>query len=146
MAEMRQLLDVLRADGERMENQALVGVTRLPALVEESGNTVLEITGEPVAMPTIVDHAVYRIVQEALTNTRKHAAGARSRVRLSYLPGLVEVEVADEGLPRPGGPGLGLGLAGMAERISLCGGEFRAGPSPHGGFVVQARIPLMEKT
>lgn len=146
MAEMRQLLDVLRTDGESVENQAGVGVARLPALVEESGNAALEVTGEAVELPTTVDHAIYRIVQEALTNTRKHAAGARSRVRLAYRPGLVEVEVADDGRPRPGGAGLGLGLAGMAERVSLCGGELRAGPSPAGGFVVHARIPLLEKS
>ncbi|GAA2387069.1 sensor histidine kinase [Nonomuraea africana] len=146
MAEMRQLLDVLRTAGEEMENQARVGVARLPALVEESGNAALEVTGEAVTLPTTVDHAVYRIVQEALTNTRKHAGGARSRVRLAFLPDLVEVEVADDGPARAGGPGLGLGLAGMAERVSLCGGELKAGPSPAGGFVVHARIPLLEKT
>ncbi|MEU7000056.1 histidine kinase [Nonomuraea sp. NPDC046570] len=146
MTEMRQLLDVLRADGEALESQAGIGVARLPALVEKSGNAALQVTGEAVELPTTVDHAVYRIVQEALTNTRKHAAGARSRVRLAYRPGLVEVEVTDDGLPRPGGAGLGLGLAGMAERVSLCGGELRAGPSSAGGFVVHARIPLQEKT
>ncbi|MFD0467543.1 sensor histidine kinase [Nonomuraea thailandensis] len=142
---MRHLLDVLRTDGEPVDDQADVGVARLPALVEASGNATLEVAGEAVELPTTVDHAVYRIVQEALTNTRKHAAGARSRVRLAYRPGLVEVEVGDDGQPRPGDVGVGLGLAGMAERVSLCGGELRAGPSPRGGFVVHARIPLMEK-
>ncbi|WP_176993079.1 sensor histidine kinase [Nonomuraea jiangxiensis] len=158
MTEMRRLLDVLRTDGESIENQAGVGVARLPELVAESGNAMLEVTGEAVELPTTVDHAVYRIVQEALTNTRKHAAGARSRVRLAYLPELVEVEVDDDGRARSGdaGPwrgrarsgeiGLGLGLAGMAERVSMCGGELRAGPSPAGGFTVHARIPLLEKT
>ncbi|MEU4697998.1 sensor histidine kinase [Nonomuraea dietziae] len=145
MTEMRHLLDVLRTDGESVENQAGVGVARLPALVEESGNAALEVTGEAVELPTTVDHAVYRIVQEALTNTRKHAVGASSRVRLAYLPGLVEVEVADDGQARQSG-GVGLGLAGMAERVSLCGGRLRAGPSPAGGFVVHAQIPLQEKT
>jgi signal transduction histidine kinase len=53
-------------------------VARLPALVEEAGNATLEITGTAAELPTIVDHAVYRIVQEALTNTRKHAPGAGS--------------------------------------------------------------------
>ncbi|MBB6555586.1 sensor histidine kinase [Nonomuraea rubra] len=145
MAEMRHLLDVLRTDGEPVDDQADVGVARLPALVEESGNATLEVAGEAVELPTTVDHAVYRIVQEALTNTRKHAAGARSRVLLTYQPGLVEVEVGDDGQPRPGDVGVGLGLAGMAERVSLCGGELRAGPSPRGGFVVHARIPLVER-
>ncbi|MFC4006387.1 sensor histidine kinase [Nonomuraea purpurea] len=146
MTEMRVLLNVLRTDGEPIDNHAGVGVARLPALVEESGNAELEVTGEAVDLPATVDHAIYRVVQEALTNTRKHAAGARSIVRLAYEAGVVEVEVADEGRARPGGAGLGLGLAGMAERVSLCGGELRAGPAPSGGFVVRARIPLMERT
>ncbi|MEV4099332.1 histidine kinase [Nonomuraea sp. NPDC049649] len=145
MAEMRQLLDVLRADGEEADDHSGVGVARLPVLVEESGDAELTITGEAVTLPATVDHAVYRIVQEALTNTRKHAAGARSRVRLAFSPGLVEVEVADDG-PGTSAPGVGLGLAGMAERVSLCGGELKAGPAPEGGFVVRARIPLLEKT
>lgn len=146
MTEMRGLLDVLRTDGEPIENQAGVGVARLPALIEESGNATLEATGEAVELPTTVDHAVYRIVQEALTNTRKHADGARARVRLAYLPDLVEVEINDDGRPRPGVVRPGLGLAGMAERVSLCGGEMRAGPAHEGGFTVHARIPLPEKT
>ncbi|WP_052422828.1 sensor histidine kinase [Nonomuraea candida] len=170
MAEMRHLLDVLRADGEPVADQSGAGVARLPALVAESGDAALEVEGTAVELPTTVDHAVYRIVQESLTNTRKHAAGARSRVRLAYRPGLVEVEVSDDGRTRPGaagtvaggtvaggavaggvragagagGVGMGLGLAGMAERVSLCGGELRAGPAPEGGFVVHARIPLPE--
>ncbi|MBB6546971.1 sensor histidine kinase [Nonomuraea rubra] len=145
MTELRHLLDVLRTDGEPIESQAGAGAPGLPALVEESGDAVLEISGAAVELPTAVDHTVYRLVQEALTNTRKHAAGARSTVRLAYLPGLLEVEVTDDGRPRPGGGGLGLGLAGMAERVSLCGGELRAGPAPEGGFVVHARLPLTEK-
>uniref|UniRef100_UPI003F496425 sensor histidine kinase n=1 Tax=Nonomuraea bangladeshensis TaxID=404385 RepID=UPI003F496425 len=145
MTEMRHLLDVLRTDGEPIENQAGVGVARLPALIEESGNAMLEVSGEVVELPTTVDHAVYRIVQEALTNTRKHADRARTRVRLAYLPDLVEVEINDDGRPRPGTVRPGLGLAGMAERVSLCGGEIHAGPSREGGFTVHARIPLPEK-
>ncbi|NBE95680.1 MULTISPECIES: sensor histidine kinase [unclassified Nonomuraea] len=144
MTEMRRLLDVLRTDGEPIENQAGVGVARLPELVEASGNATLEVQGQAVGLPTTVDHALYRIAQEALTNSRKHAAGARSRVRLAYLPELVELEINDEGRSRSGAVRPGFGLAGMAERVSLCGGEIRAGPSPGGGFTVHARIPLPE--
>ncbi|MEU4534435.1 histidine kinase [Streptosporangium sp. NPDC023825] len=145
MTEMRHLLDVLRTDGEPIENQAGVGIARLPALIEGSGSATLEVSGEAVELPTSVDHAVYRIVQEALTNTRKHADGARTQVRLAYLPDLVEVEINDDGRSRPGAVGPGLGLAGMSERVSLCGGEIHAGPSSEGGFTVHARIPLPEK-
>ncbi|MFI6904417.1 sensor histidine kinase [Nonomuraea sp. NPDC050394] len=146
MTEMRHMLEVLRTDGEKAEGLAGVGAAGLPALVGESRDAALEITGEAVPLPAPVDHAVYRIVQEALTNTRKHATGAASRVRLAYLPGRIEVEVSDDGRGASGGPGLGLGLAGMAERVSLVGGELKAGPATAGGFLVRARIPLPERT
>ncbi|MFG1697019.1 sensor histidine kinase [Nonomuraea sp. NPDC049309] len=146
MSEMRRLLDVLRADGNEEPDAATgVGADRLPALIKEARSAglpaSLTVTGEPVELPAAVDHAVYRIVQEALTNTRKHAAGARASVRLTYEPQAVEVEVLDDGLATDGGaPGFGLG--GMAERVALCGGRLTTGPRPEGGFRVHARIPL----
>jgi signal transduction histidine kinase len=146
MTEMRRLLDVLRADGTEGPDAATgVGAARLPALIKEARAAGLPagltVTGEPVELPAAVDHAVYRIVQEALTNTRKHAAGARASVRLTYEPQAVEVEVLDDGLATDGGaPGFGLG--GMAERVALCGGRLTTGPRPEGGFRVHARIPL----
>ncbi|MEV0381866.1 histidine kinase [Nonomuraea sp. NPDC050643] len=146
MSEMRRLLDVLRADGNEGPDAATgVGAERLPALIKEARSaglpTSLTVTGEPVELPTAVNHAVYRIVQEALTNTRKHAASARASVRLAYEPAAVEVEVIDNGLTKQTGtPGFGLG--GMAERVALCGGRLSTGPRPEGGFRVHARIPL----
>ncbi|MEV4291047.1 histidine kinase [Nonomuraea bangladeshensis] len=157
MTEMRRLLDVLRADDVLRDGELLgaagtgpdaatgVGAERLPALVEEARSaglsTSLTVTGTPVALPAPVDLAVYRIVQEALTNTRKHAAGARAGVRLAYEPEAVEVEVVDDGRATgSGAPGFGLG--GMAERVALCGGRLTTGPHPGGGFRVHARIPL----
>ncbi|MFF5114435.1 sensor histidine kinase [Streptosporangium sp. NPDC000509] len=101
----------------------------------------LTVTGEPVELPAAVDHAVYRIVQEALTNTRKHAVSARTDVRLTYEPAAVEVEVLDDGLAEEAGTP-GFGLSGMAERVALCGGRLSTGPRPEGGFRVYARIPL----
>ncbi|MFI7419268.1 sensor histidine kinase [Nonomuraea sp. NPDC049684] len=146
MSEMRRLLHVLRADGNDGPDAATgVGADRLPALIGEARSAglpaSLTVTGEPVTLPTAVDHAVYRIVQEALTNTRKHASGARASVRLAYGSEAVEVEVLDDGVPQQGGtPGFGLG--GMAERVALCGGRLTTGPRPGGGFRVHARIPL----
>ncbi|MGI5268498.1 sensor histidine kinase [Nonomuraea sp. CA-218870] len=150
LAEMRQLLDVLRADdGGGADAATGVGAARLPALVEEAGTAGLParltVLGEPVPLPTAVDHAVYRIVQEALTNTRKHAAGARATVRLSYERAAIEVEVLDDGTARPSPGPAGFGLGGMAERVALCGGLLSTGPREEGGFRVHARIPL-EKT
>ncbi|MGP3936137.1 sensor histidine kinase [Nonomuraea sp. KM88] len=147
MSEMRRLLDVLRADGQEGPDAATgVGAERLPTLIKEARSAGLPahltVKGEPVALPAVVDHAVYRIVQEALTNTRKHAPGARASVRLAYEPDAVEVEVVDDGSTKvTGSPGFGLG--GMAERVALCGGQLSTGPrAPQGGFRVHARIPL----
>ncbi|GAA4514853.1 MULTISPECIES: sensor histidine kinase [Nonomuraea] len=150
LAEMRQLLDVLRADGGGGADAATgVGTDRLPALVEEAGTAGLParltVRGEPVALPTAVDHAVYRIVQEALTNTRKHSVGARATVRLSYESAAIEVEVLDDGASKQPAAPAGFGLGGMAERVALCGGRLSTGPREEGGFRVHARIPL-EKT
>ncbi|MCF6471040.1 sensor histidine kinase [Nonomuraea sp. MG754425] len=149
MSEMRRLLDVLRADGNEGPDAATgVGADRLPALIREAGSAglpaTLTVTGAAVELPAAVDHAVYRIVQEALTNTRKHAAGARASVRLAYGAAAVEVEVLDDGVAKNGGaPGFGLG--GMAERVALCGGRLSTGPRPEGGFRVHARIPLEQR-
>ncbi|WP_223166705.1 sensor histidine kinase [Nonomuraea sp. SYSU D8015] len=146
MSEMRRLLDVLRAEGNEGPDAATgVGAERLPTLIKEARSAglpaSLTVTGEPVELPAAVDHAVYRIVQEALTNTRKHAVSARASVRLAYEPAAVEVEVIDDGLAKgAGAPGFGLG--GMAERVALCGGQLSTGPRPEGGFRVHARIPL----
>ncbi|MFG1947606.1 sensor histidine kinase [Nonomuraea sp. NPDC048826] len=150
LSEMRQLLDVLRADdGGGADAATGVGTARLPALVEEAGTaglpTRLTVLGEPLTLPTAVDHAVYRIVQEALTNTRKHSVGARATVLLSYEPSAIEVEVLDDGMARPSPGPTGFGLGGMAERVALCGGRLSTGPREEGGFRVHARIPL-EKT
>ncbi|PRX61287.1 signal transduction histidine kinase [Nonomuraea fuscirosea] len=146
MSEMRRLLDVLRADGQEGPDAATgVGAERLPALIKEARSAglpaSLTVTGEPVELPATVDHAVYRIVQEALTNTRKHAVSARASVLLAYEPAAVEVEVLDDGLKKDQGtPGFGLG--GMAERVALCGGQLSTGPRLEGGFRVHARLPL----
>jgi signal transduction histidine kinase len=97
-----------------------------------------------VPLPTAVDHAVYRIVQEALTNTRKHSVGSRASVLLTYEATAIEVEVVDDGaakLPTS----TGFGLSGMAERVALCGGDLWTGPRVQGGFRVHARIPLEKR-
>ncbi|MFI7630059.1 sensor histidine kinase [Microbispora rosea] len=144
MAEMRQLLHVLRADdtAEPMDHTG-IGVAGVPALVEQARLPAeLDVTGEAVPLPAAVDHAVYRIVQEALTNVRRHAPAARARVRLSYLPSSVEVEVTDDGTGTPVRSRGGFGLRGMAERVALIDGVLTTGPRPEGGFRVHARLPL----
>ncbi|MCG5215168.1 histidine kinase [Streptosporangium soli] len=148
MTEMRQLLHVLRAeDDNATEDSSGVGAATLPALIAKAAGgglpASLDVRGDVVPLPSAVDHAVYRIVQEALTNSRKHAGGARASVLVAYHREAVEVEVLDDGVGHKStGSGGGFGLGGMAERVALCGGQLQTGPRPEGGFRVHARIPL----
>ncbi len=146
--EMRRLLSVLRADGEDLEPATGARAARVPDLVaaaEAAGlRVVFEVRGTVRDLPASVDLAVYRVVQEALTNTRKHAAGAAVSVRLRYEMAAVDVEILDDGGHGPGSGvvGSGYGLGGMAERVALCGGRLQTGHRAEGGFRVHARIPV----
>ena len=95
-------------------------------------------------LPAGAEQAVYRVVQEALTNAIKHAGGARTRVELRWGEDGLELRVADagDGGPGPRLVGAGHGLIGMRERMRAHGGELEAGPRPGGGFEVVARLPL----
>jgi signal transduction histidine kinase len=90
--------------------------------------------------------AVYRVVQEALTNVVKHAAGARVNVLVGHTPQAVHVEVSNTGgtAATPAGPGGGRGLLGLRERLAVYGGTLEAGPRPTGGFRVRAVLPVRE--
>ncbi|MEV5985190.1 sensor histidine kinase [Streptomyces sp. NPDC052051] len=148
LREMRQLLDVLRAGDEAEEEPTAPqpGLADLERLVGESCRsgvpTEFEVRGEPRTVPSSIGLTVFRVVQEALTNARKYAAGARAVVRLTYGPVDVTVEVADEGPGEGFTGGSGYGLVGMRERVVLHGGTVEAGPSDEGGFRVRARLPL----
>jgi signal transduction histidine kinase len=105
----------------------------------------LTVTGTPRQLPSPgAELAAYRVVQEALTNTVKHATGARASVRIAYDDQGLDVEVTDTG--GPPGPGAatgnGRGLIGLRERLAVYGGTLRTGPRPLGGYRVQARIPV----
>ena len=123
------------------------GLAQLPRLVEQvrqAGTPVeLRIDGSPRPLPTGVDVSSYRIVQEALTNTMKHAGpGARAQVVVSYRSDELRLDASDNGTGEPAAGGTGNGLRGMRERAALLGGEVAAGPGPDGGYLVRARIPL----
>jgi signal transduction histidine kinase len=149
MAEMRRLLGVLRADTERPALEPQPGLDQLDRLVADAraGGTPVEVAveGQRVALPPGLDLAAYRIVQEALTNARRHAPGTRLQVCLRFLGRGLEVTVRNDGPVGPQPVGGGFGLVGMRERVSLYGGQLEAGPTP-GGFAVRATLPLREDT
>jgi signal transduction histidine kinase len=100
------------------------------------------VQGSPGTLDPGVALTIYRIVQEALTNTLKHAGSASADVRLTFDKYGLVVEVSDTGRgPQPGVTALGHGLLGMRERVTLYGGTLRTGPRPGGGFRVYAKIP-----
>jgi signal transduction histidine kinase len=148
LGEMRRLLGVLRTAEGRLATPATApqpSLRRLPELVAEAAAAGLPVEvatdGHPVDLPLGVELAAYRIVQEALTNTRRHAAATHAAVRLGYGPTALRIEITDDGRgPRGGHPGHG--LIGMRERVALYGGEFEAGAGPGGGFRVRAVLPL----
>ena len=148
--EMRRLLGVLRAgeaDGDAAvltPQPTLDDLDRLVAYAVEGGTPVdVAVSGNRLAVPTGIQVAAYRLVQEALTNVRRHAPGSEARVRLAYEPEAVVVEVENR-LPAGAtatSAGAGHGLLGMRERVSLYGGDFSAGPARDGTFRVRARLP-----
>ncbi|WP_445352018.1 sensor histidine kinase [Haloactinomyces albus] len=147
------MLGVLR-DGES-ENDSYTpqpGIAQLDQLVEDVRDLDLPVEftaeGVPRALPTGMELAVYRIVQEALTNTRKHAGPhvSRARVRLWYGDDVLEVRISDDGRGAVtflgSTTGGGHGLVGMQERVAVYGGSIHSGPQPGGGFEVVASLPL----
>jgi signal transduction histidine kinase len=150
LEEMRRLLGVLRDDEEAdTPLTPQPGIDALEGLLEQVRGaglaTRLTRTGTPAPVSPGAQLAVYRLVQEALTNTLKHARGASSaEVRLHYGADALSLEVVDDGAPAtaPARNG-GHGLAGMRERAAAYGGAVEAGPDRHGGWRVRARIPLV---
>lgn len=151
LAEMRRLLGVLREDDDAGAFAPQPGVAELDDLVEQvraSGLAVTyEVDGTPAAMSEGRQLTVFRIVQEALTNTLKHGGPRVSvSVRLRYSGDALEIRVADDGRGAAAfDDHRGHGLAGMRERVAVYGGDVRAAPRPGGGFEVVARLPVHEE-
>jgi signal transduction histidine kinase len=148
LAEMRRMLDMLRGDDEDVALAPQPSIDELDALLErarESGLDVdLEVEGERRRVQSSVDLSCFRIVQEALSNTIKHAGAEHAHVRLRYGPDEVEVDVTDDGRgvrPQRNGNS-GHGLVGMRERVAMLGGRLEAGYRADGGFEVRATLPL----
>ncbi|WP_217913947.1 sensor histidine kinase [Miltoncostaea marina] len=149
LREVRATLGALRGRGDGPPRAPAPSLSRLGELVggaSEAGPRVeVEVAGDRRPLPAGVDQAAFRIVQEALTNVRRHAGAARAVVRLDYGGRELTVTVDDDGRGPAGGaataPG-GAGIAGMRERAAALGGALEAGARPGGGFRVRARLPL----
>ncbi|MGE5133232.1 MAG: sensor histidine kinase [Gemmatimonadota bacterium] len=148
LAEMRRLLGVLRKEGSATELAPLPGVDELTELLDQARAAGLpvdfEVAGPPRPLPGGAALAAYRIVQESLTNTRKHAGPrASASVTLRYCDDALLLTIADDGRGAAAVTGGGgHGLTGMRERVTLYGGTLSAGPRPGGGFEVTAVLPL----
>jgi len=152
LADTRRLLGVLRQrPGKDPAGtlQPVPDLTQLDSLIEQVRSagldTTLEIHGQAPDVPAGVQLTVYRLVQEALTNTLKHGGpGARASVRLRYLPGELLVDIDDDGAgaAAPVAASVGGGLLGMRERVHAYGGDVQAGPRGPGGWQVSARLRL----
>ncbi|WP_218005166.1 sensor histidine kinase [Actinomadura macra] len=167
LTEMRRLLGVLREDaGAEPTRRPQPGLQQLLELVDETrgsgaAGTRLIVRGRVAALDPGVELTAYRIVQEALTNARRHAPGAAVDVEIDYAGEALVVSVRDNGPGPPpdhqhdqehpgrrddggrgAGPGAGHGLLGMRERAAAMGGDLRTGPGPVGGFLVQATLPV----
>jgi signal transduction histidine kinase len=148
LTEMRRLLGLLRDGDEELAlapQPSLARIDDLAASLAETGLPVeVRVEGTPVNLPPGIDVTAYRIVQEALTNTLKHAGPARASVVVRYEPGAVELEVLDDGPGAAGGNGSGHGLAGIGERVAVYGGELASGRRPEGGYALRVRLPFGE--
>ncbi|MEU6916884.1 sensor histidine kinase [Streptomyces olindensis] len=152
LTELRQLLSVLRADDAAEEAPVLPQPTldSLDALLEAhrsgGGEVTLRTEGtRPPLLPPSLELTAYRIVQEALTNARRHARGAAVGIRLAFADDEVRIRITDDGPGPQGSPQVsgGHGLSGMRERANLLGGRLTCGPAgPGGGFLVEAELPV----
>ena len=152
LTEMRHLVGILRED-EDEARQPLPRLERLPVLIDEArvgGLTVdLAVEGSPVELPAGLELAAYRLIEEALTNVRKHAPTSHVWVRLCYEPDRLRIEVSDDGGPSGAAAAAarhaadpGHGLIGMRERVQVYGGRMQTRTMPGGGFRVEATLPL----
>jgi signal transduction histidine kinase len=152
MAEMRRLLGVLRARNDPLSLAPQPGLSQMTDLIAEARAAGIDVRfvveGSPISLAPSIELTAYRVVQEALTNVRKHTLAAAAEVMLRYHPATLEICISDDGPDRPSvfrDDGLsagGHGLAGMRERVTLYGGRVSAERHPESGFRVHAYLPL----
>jgi signal transduction histidine kinase len=146
LEELRRLLGGVRGDPAAYEPQpGIADLDELLAQIRTAGlDVAVTVEGEPRSLPPAIDLSAYRVIQEALTNTLKHAHATHADVRLSYGDEELDVLVRDDGVGGAASAvnGSGHGLIGMRERLTLLGGSLSAGPTDRGGYSVSARFPL----
>jgi signal transduction histidine kinase len=141
LAELRRLLGAVR--GDYAPQPGLDRLDDLVAQVRAAGLAVaVSVEGSPRVLPAGVELSAYRVVQEALTNTLKHAEATRADIALRYREDELDVEVRDDGGGAGNGDGAGHGLIGMRERVTAFGGSLETGPASTGGYAVKASFPL----
>jgi signal transduction histidine kinase len=149
LTELSELVGVLRSSGSDTAPTRDAPAPALTELVEDSASVGLPVDlvedGDASQLSPVVGRTAHRVVQEALTNVRKHARGARVRVDARYGPETVRVSVRNTAGNGPdpaiAGSGSRTGLAGLRERVELVGGTLAAGPDGEGGFRVEATMP-----
>lgn len=153
LRELRSILTVLRAVDADEPTEPTPGLTRLDSLVENTRRaglpTTVTITGHPTRLPAAADLAAYRIVQESLTNSLRHAGPAKATVRLDYGDGQLTIDIVDTGTgseERGPSDGFGHGVIGMRERAAALGGLLDSGRGPRGGYPVHACLPIGDST
>jgi signal transduction histidine kinase len=146
LVEMRRLLGAMRHDGDDVELGPQPSLEDLASLLADFGRTglpvELHVDGDRFPLPRAIDLSAYRIVQEGLTNVLKHARATQADVTVRYRPDEVEIEVLDDGEGEATSDGLGHGLIGVRERVTIYGGDMAAGAAPSGGFALRVRLPL----
>ena len=139
----------MRREGEEADLVPQPGLDGLDSLVDEIGRAglpvELHVDGRPFTLPRGIDLSGYRIVQEGLTNALKHAHASDADVTVRFRPDELEIEVRDNGQGSTTTDGLGHGLIGVRERVTIYGGKMTAGTAVDGGFVLNARLPLTQE-
>jgi len=145
LTDMRRVLGALGGDDAASADASDPGLARLDSLVRTASagglSVELSVEGEPSRLPAPLDVAAYRVVQEALTNVRKHSGARHAEVIVRYRDDAVHVEVIDDGDGSGPGGGSGKGLTGVHERVAVLGGHVLAGPDAR-GFALRAVLPL----
>ncbi|SDG92662.1 Signal transduction histidine kinase [Lentzea fradiae] len=142
MSAMRRMIGMLRDD---VPVAPVAGIVDVAPLVAAEPRARLQVRGDTANLPLEVTSSVHRVVMESLTNFRKHAAEATAvDVRIESTPDHVTVTITDDG--KPSRRGKGFGLIGLAERVQAAGGRLSAGPGAHGGWVVDAVLPIGKVT